>query len=153
MRSSLSQSLWTADIIDPFLHVKQILYIHTLLSLYHFTEGESEWALENLWLSKSLRLVPVAHSRNLMTCGSSRYSFFLQKNSGCWWLLGSLQQLTSISAGFLCHGLSKAASCQSNLSVPEQKGQAGTISCSASFILKTESPLETSSRLQPTFPC
>lgn len=114
-------------------------------SLRELETFQVTWACVSCTWQNTWRLVAYA----------DRDVFFLQRNSVCWWLLGSLQQLDSLSTGFcsLCQGavmllLSWAASL-----CPREQGNGEGQSRSVSFILQTKALWETSSRLQPTVPC
>lgn len=154
MRPSSSQSLWTTDIIDPFLPVTQILYIHTFLSiptlqlrkesLRGLVTSQITWTCVSCTWQNTWRRVAYA-DRGLLS---------LQKNSVCGWLLGSLQQPDSLSTGFcsLCHGTVMLQLSRATSLCPREEGNGEGQSCSVSFILQTKALWETSSRLQPTFP-
>lgn len=122
--ASSSQSLWTTDIIDPLLHVKQILYIHTLLSIP--TLQLREESLRDPVTSQITGTCVSCTWQNTwrLVAYADRDLPVLQKNSACGWLLGSLQQLDSLSTGFcsLCHGAVMLWLSQQPLCVPERKG-------------------------------
>lgn len=156
MRPSSSQSLWTTDITDPFLPVKQILYIHSLLSiptlqlreesLRDLVTSQITWTCVSCTWQNTWRLV--AYADRDLTFLAEEFCLWVASrvSPAAWqpqhWLL------LLVSRG------SNAAVVPSNLSVPQSGREwGGTVTLCLFFILQTKALWETSSRLQPTFPC
>lgn len=132
--------------------------LHTYLTIIISTLQRKKVSLRKLkWLSKSLRLASVARSRKFEDLWPKHIETYFSciriLHADGFWVCLSLLTALALSYACIMDTIRRLDSPGLHICVQERKRAGdGMISFSVPFIRKTKTFLETSSRLQPTFP-